>query len=375
MKQVKFFIIVFISSLFLIGSNCGLRGCGKASEFYDENNSFVFKNNDLEDITIRVKKFNTYIPNTLEKNYLYKIQVYPGEILNIPGLSEKNLTYIFELDVEPNYVLYHGGVNNITLEIFDKWQTVKYADVNLNFTNYGKSIQITKSAFWDADLNFNKTEYKLIDEDNYIVTRIYSTTFSRANFPIFASELKNFRLWNNFNKNISVKIYKVSSIYGENYSYDYNYGIFFDMNGEQEYNVTFFPSWYNSSYSSYYNKLYTPTEFENIFWQTSATWESEINSGGVGTIFHSTLAYTGPYKIEIYDKATKEKLLEDKVRYPIFDEEELLKYKDSTNPFADGMRIRTKLEWYKKSEVPSSMLNISTISGYPNEFYAEYRGY
>ncbi len=359
--------MVSICLLFLKGSQCSFLSCGPGDfeEFYTETIYFNFLNNDSEDILIRVKQFNT---NTL---YPYNIQVIEGQSLKASSLSVNNrINFSYELENEkPTNVLYSGGINNITLEIMDVWQTVKYAELHISFTNHGRAMQVTKDTFWDSRQSF---DYKKISSEGgyhdfgyeaiyYDSGHLYTATFSRAKIPLFASELRNFRLWNNSSKNIKVRVYKVVPMYGEEYYYRSPY-----------------PSWYSSSYGRLYNndkilnEFQSLNEFQKIFWQTSASWEKDIDNGGVDTIFDSKLAYTGPYKIEIYDKGTKVKLFEDKVRYPLFDEEEILKYKDSKQPFEEGMRIRTKLEWYKKSEVPSRMRDISTISTYPHEFYASW---
>ena len=360
-----------------------MRGCGGGDiEGNLEKIYFVIINNNPDGIIVKAKRYNINV-NASNGNYEQNIlQIYPGQILNVASQSEacQNCSISthnkFYIRGKSTKLYYKGGINTITLEIMDPWQTIKYAELNINFTNYGNVMQVTKNSFWDTELNFDsKVTLNYKEGPNPEVTRVYTATFSKANISLFASELRNFRIWNNSLNNIKIKVFKVAPEYSEDNFYELGLKIYFDINGDKYRKYYFNDITKGRDIPSYYENLYTHTEFENIFWQTSATWEKDIASGGVETIFHSTLAYTGPYKIEIYDKATNLKLLEDKVRYPIFDEEELLKYKDSTNPFADGMRIRTKLEWYKKSEVPSSMLNISTISGYPNEFYAEYKGY
>ena len=366
MRRFLFYFILLFCSHFLIGSNCSCTTSRSERANFDYV-YFSFLNIDSQDIIIKVKKFYSNTQNS------YKTRIYEGQILNVSSLSLCGycVGYSFA-DIEPENHLYRNGINTLSLEIMDPWQTAKYAEINLNFTNYGRLLQVTEDSYWDKVLSFESQQFKNSEYIRYTITLynttlVYTATFSRAKIPLFADQLRNFRLWNNSPYKIKVKVYRSNPKFSEEYYYRDQAQIIFGENYTEG-------NYYYKSNIPFYETSFTPTEFANIFWQTSGTWESEINSGGVGTIFHSTLAYTGPYKIEIYDKATNLKLLEDKVRYPIFDEEEILKYKDSTNPFADGMRIRTKLEWYKKAEVPSSMLNISTISGYPNEFYAEYKG-
>ena len=373
MKKISIFLLVSYLCL----------GCPDTASYYSDVKDIIylnFFNSDSDEINIRVKKFDmyvgsnyNYIPNTIFTG------IFDGLTLKIPSITVPYNDYLklvkgkciycenkIEVGFERNrYTMNPSNISIFFLEFTDKWQTVKYAETIFSIINrQSGDIQFVKDPIWDTSLDFiSQAEIRTPVKSNppgypENITRIYTATFSRTNIPLNASELRNFRLWNNSKNNIKVKIYKVVPMYGEEYYYVGNA----------------YPYWYSSFYIMYYNTWFRSKEFANIFWQTSATWEKDIASGGVGTIFHSTLAYTGPFKIEIYDKDTGTKLLDDKVRYPFFDEEELIKYKDSKQAFKDGMRIRTKLDWYKKAELPSTMLNISTISNYPNEFYAEYKG-
>ena len=281
MKRFLFYFILLFCSHFLIGSNCSCTTSRNESANIDKV-YFSFLNHDSQDIIIRVKKFYSNTQNS------YKTRIYEGQILNVSSLSlcEFCVGYSFD-DIEPEKNLYRNGINTLSLEIMDPWQSAKYAEINLNFTNYGRLLQVTEDPYWDKVLSFESQQFK---NSNYIkytgtlyyTTLVYTATFSRAKIPLFADQLRNFRLWNNSPNKIKVKVYRSNPKFGEEYYYREQAEILFGEylpEGEYIYqnNIPFYYTWY------------TPTEFANIFWQTSATWEKEIDSGGVATIFHSTL--------------------------------------------------------------------------------------
>ena len=357
----KFYLLVLLLLInFVFFTNCKRIKCSGNDDvcvdyFYTSFSDIIkITNSNDEDIIVKTK-FYKQKSNYSWNGGKYYINLMPNE------------NYIFNYEIYQSYgideKIYYKNYLILNLEILDKEEKIKYNEFILglklgtdDFYKRGiKNIYINNSEFYDTSLTFERNNYKFpyTYHDN---TNVYLATFNSAKVQLPASELRNYRLYNSANKNIKVKVYK--QFIDEKVSWttlSSNQNIYYDFINDDPKNIQ------NNQIAD-----------DTVFWETNSFKETSIPSGGVETIFISTLSYTGPYKIVIYDSTSNTKIFDDKVKFPFFDNNDLSKYTFDSNPFAEGLSIISKLDWKKKINTTSSIKSKGTISNYPNEFYAEY---
>ena len=228
------------------------------------------------------------------------------------------------------------------------------------------------STFWNIkwgsnatippNLNLNRELDALYYNDTYQAEpTIFSYEFHSADFPYPPARVpRYFRLWNTASASVRIETYK------EDTSVVYN---LYAENGTDR-------AWIFRGILEEHTP--TPTildKVDGVLWQTSASWQTVLSSGSVGTVFESNAEYGGPYLMKIYNNDTNELLFIDKIRHPYLSEEELSPYLNMSweSAFGSGLAIKPQLNWKRKDKITTNAISIKAAeSGYAHEFYASY---
>ena len=217
---------------------------------------------------------------------------------------------------------------------------------------------------------------------------VFSYEFNSADFPYPPARVpRYFRLWNTASASVRIETYKedtsvVYNLYAENGT-DRAWIFSTIMGIELDSNVRVM----QNQHAELYNLLsvmslkeHTPTptildKVDGVLWQPTASWQTVLSSGSVGTVFESNAEYGGPYLMKIYNNDTNELLFIDKIRHPYLSEEELSPYLNMSweSAFGSGLAIKPQLNWKRKDKITTNAMSIKAAeSGYAHEFYASY---
>ena len=324
MKYLKiFFNLIFCLFVFLIlNFKCS---CSQPHDYYiDINNKLylTFSNDSKNPIN-----FNLLVPKYgLNKEIEFE---YKSLLLN----KNDNITYIVDNTEENNDRRINNSeekndrrnlINKYYIyNFFDEESNIRFSEGWLNTNNYFYN-EGQNSELLDTSLNFIKNE---VDSDKdcyfdnsrratlYHKCKNHKASFNNEDYIVPSSTTQNFRLINNLNFDILVKVYKIMG---------------------HELNI-----------KNLQIKNYLPNNYNTTF-----SWQTSIESRAIETIFQSDINYSGPFLIEIYNKNDSSLILKDFIKN-IFNE--------------------SKLIWFAKEDTPTTILSSSlkNKSDYPYEFYTE----
>ena len=267
--------------------------------------------------------FNLLINNFTSKEDT-NIKDYKSLILN----KNDCITYI----IDNSYYIYNFKNVNSNTRYSEGWLKATNYDYGNSglfsiHEKYLEQFNLPNSDLWDTSLDFIR---KYIERDkecynyyssksgvNYFYHKCknYKASFNSEDFNIPSSVTKYFRLINNFDFEILVKVYKIK-------------GSELNTNNSQI-------------------KNYLPNTFD-----TTYTWQTSIESKAIETIFQTDINYSGPFQLEIYNKIDSSLILTDTVK---------------------NIYSESKLSWFAKENTPTTILSSSlkNKSDYPYEFYTE----
>ncbi len=220
------------------------------------------------------------------------------------------------------------------------------------------------SSLWKTDIRFDRSNASADGGSNITGNIVFNYDFKPTDFPYPPARVpRYFRLWNTASASVRIETYK------EDTSVVYN---LYAEDGTAR-------AWIFSTLLGVTSlREYSPPnsdKADGVLWQTTASWQTVLSSGSVGTVFESNAEYGGPYLMKIYDNATNKLLFIDRIRHPYLSKEELSPYLNMTwqSAFASGLAIKPQLNWKRKDKITTNAMSIKAAeSGYAHEFYASY---
>ncbi len=215
---------------------------------------------------------------------------------------------------------------------------------------------------------------------------LFSYDFNPTDFPYPPARVpRYFKLWNTESFSVRIETYKedlsvVYNLYSEEetdraWIFSTLSGLALDSKGREPLNQNIESS---DLFRENSLKKYSPPnsdKVDGVLWQATASWQTVLSSGSVGTVFVSNAEYGGPYLMKIYNNASNQLLFIDRIRHPYLSKEELRPYLNMTwqSAFASGLAIKPQLNWKRKDKITTNAMSIKAAeSGYAHEFYASY---
>ena len=308
---------------------------------------------------------------TPKSNYFYKIYNSKKSILYYEGLvsliaSTNNISSVTSNNLLYSENLYTDKIlqnsNNISFDNDTKILVSSCSPPSLYFIE--KLLPPSFNFNFQSEVYFENTLFFALNTNPYsgILSAnaiFYELAFLDLYGLVPASTKRNYRLYNNTNENLIVKVYKADLSKNYTMILDNNV-LWLSINGEKSTTLN------SSSISN--NTTVTTTTISSLeaslvdgyLWNTSSAWNVNLTSKSVDTIFYTDINYTGPFLIKIFD-TNNNLIFTDRIKYS-FPFNTI-----SKNNFA------SQIKWYKKSDTSIyNWLDLINTSSYQYEYYGVY---